>query len=239
MKKVIAVLLAALPMSVWAGEDLSALLKAKTQAFSDAGQEGKGAVMGAMLADDVVFVNEGGDIATKKDIVESAGPAQPGIERHIEVTDWSLTPHGSTAVAKFVDVLTQKIGAQTVQYKFLSTEVWQKKKGQWLMISSQTLALQQDPPAIALPDAVLDQYVGDYRMSDKFLYRIARDGDHLTGSMNGGTPVELRAEMRDLLFTPGQPRVRRLFQRDAEGRITGFISRREGRDTVLTREKLS
>ena len=94
------------------------------------------------------------------------------------MTDWSLTPHGSTAVAKFVDVLTQKIGTQTVQYSFLSTEVWQKKKGRWLMISSQTLALQQDPVAVTLPAAMLDQYVGEYKMSDNLIYRISRDGDH-------------------------------------------------------------
>ena len=238
MKKMIAVLLAVAPMSAWAGEDLSALLKAKTQEFSDAGQEGKGAVMAALLDDQVVFVNEGGDIATKQDIVSSASPPPPGVEKHIEVTDWSLTPHGSTAVAKFTDVLTQKIGAQTIEYKFLSTEVWQKKKGQWLMISSQTLALQQDPPAIALPAALLDQYVGDYRMSDKFIYRIARDGDHLTGSMNGGEPVMLQAELQDVLFSPGQPRIRRIFQRDAAGKITGFVSRREGHDMVLTRQGL-
>lgn len=239
MKKTIAALLTLLPMSVWAGEDLSALLKAKTQEFSDAGQEGKGAVMEALLDDQVVFVNEGGDIATKQDIVSSASPPQPGVERHIEVTDWSLTPHGATAVAKFVDVLTQKIGAQTVQYSFLSTEVWQKKKGRWLMISSQTLALQQDPAAVTLPETVLDQYVGDYKMSDTLTYHIARDGDHLTGSMNGGAPVVLAAEIQDVLFTPGQPRVRRLFQRDAGGTITGFLSRREGRDMLLTKQKLS
>jgi hypothetical protein len=238
MTKLIAAFLTLLPMSVWAGEDLSALLKAKTQEFSEAGQQGKGAVMAALLDDKVVFVNEGGDIATKQDIVSSASPPQPGIERHIEVTDWSLTPQGSTAVAKFVDVLTQKIGAQTIEYKFLSTEVWQKKKGQWLMISSQTLAMQQDPPAITLPAAALDQYVGDYKMSDAFIYHIARDGDHLTGSMNGGDPVEIKAELADVLFTPGQPRIRRIFQRDASGKITGFVSRREGRDMVLTRQGL-
>lgn len=236
MKKAFALLLTVLPMGAYAGEDLSALLKAKTQAFSDAGQEGKGAVMAAMLDDHVVFVNEGGDIATKQDIVDSAAPPQPGVERHIEVTQWSLTPHGSTAVAKFVDVLTQKIGGQTVQYSFLSTEVWQKEKGQWLMISSQTLALLQDPPAVVLPASVLDEYVGEYKMADGFLYRIAREGDHLTGSMNGGAPAELRAEMTDMLFTPGQPRIRRLFQRDQAGKITGFVSRREGRDMLLTRQ---
>jgi hypothetical protein len=216
-------------------EDLSALLKAKTQAFSEAGQRGDGKAMGELLDDHVVFVNEGGDMPTKREIVESAQPPQPGVQRAIEVTDWSLTPHGSTAVARFVDVLTQKIGDQTTVYRFLSTEVWQKEQGRWLMISSQTLALPQDPPAVALSQAQLDQYVGDYSMGPGFVFHITRDGERLLGAMNGGQPAEMKAEAVDVLFTPGQPRTRRVFQRDAAGRITGFASRREGHDVRLTR----
>jgi hypothetical protein len=38
-----------------------------------------------------------------------------------------------------------------------------------------------------------------------------------------------------VLFAPGQPRSRKVFQRDAGGRITGFADRREARDVVWTR----
>jgi hypothetical protein len=37
-------------------------------------------------------------------------------------------------------------------------------------------------------------------------------------------------EAPDVLFVPGQPRERRIFQRDGVGQITGFIERREGED---------
>ena len=40
-----------------------------------------------------------------------------------------------------------------------------------------------------------------------------------------------------MLFTPGQPRVRKIFMRDAQGHITGYLNRREGRDVVVTRVK--
>jgi len=40
-----------------------------------------------------------------------------------------------------------------------------------------------------------------------------------------------------VLFTPGQPRTRKIFQRDAQGRVTGFLSRREERDIVFKKEK--
>lgn len=46
---------------------------------------------------------------------------------------------------------------------------------------------------------------------------------------------ELRIEARDVMFVPGQPRSRKIFQRDAAGRITGFADRREGRDVAWIR----
>ncbi len=216
-------------------DSLSDLLKAKTEAFSEAGQAGDGKTMAALLDDNVVFVNEGGDMPTKREIVESAQPPQPGVKRKIEVTDWHLTPHGSTAVARFVDVVTQQVGNQKTIYKFLSTEVWEKKNGDWLMISSQTLALQQDPAAVKLTSAMLDQYVGNYALSPQMVFHITRDGDKLMGGMNDAAPTEMKAEAPDVLFSPGNPRLRRVFQRDAQGRVTGFASRREGIDLFLTR----
>ena len=44
-------------------------------------------------------------------------------------------------------------------------------------------------------------------------------------------------ELADVLFTPGQPRTRKIFQRDAQGKVIGFLSRREERDLVFTKER--
>jgi hypothetical protein len=46
----------------------------------------------------------------------------------------------------------------------------------------------------------------------------------------------LLAEVRDVLFIAGQPRTRKIFQRDAEGNITGFVDRRQARDLVWHRD---
>ena len=60
-------------------------------------------------------------------------------------------------------------------------------------------------------------------------------GDGLSASLAGGPSSILKAELRDVFFTPGQPRVRKIFQRDASGKVTGFISRHEGHDLVFKR----
>jgi len=38
--------------------------------------------------------------------------------------------------------------------------------------------------------------------------------------------------VRDVLFVPEQPRIRKIFQRDAKGKITGFVDRSESWDLV-------
>ncbi len=59
--------------------------------------------------------------------------------------------------------------------------------------------------------------------------------DGLTGGLPGKAGKPLRMESPDVFFVPGEPRTRRLFQRDATGRVTGFVERRESWDLRWTR----
>ena len=64
---------------------------------------------------------------------------------------------------------------------------------------------------------------------------IFRLGDELAVSANGAQTVRLKPEVRDVFFTPGSPRMNIAFQRDASGRITGYVNRRDERDLVFTK----
>jgi ketosteroid isomerase-like protein len=226
----------ATPTSTRAGEDIAALIKRQSQEFSDASASGDSAAFDRLLDDNVVFMNETGAIATKKDILASAKPPQAGFKQTLVQTDYAMQLHGNVAVTSFTDNSTVEFNGQTSHASYKSTEVWMKEKSGWRMISSQTLTVVADPPAATLASDVLDQYVGTYNASDKFVFAIARDGDHLTGSVNGGKPYPIFAELKDVLFSPGQPSMRRIFERDASGKITGFVVRRDGSDVLhLTR----
>jgi hypothetical protein len=154
---------------------------------------------------------------------------------HLVQTDLHVQLFGTVAVTSFTDVQTETAYGQTLHAKYRSTEVWLKEGSDWRMISSQTLALADDPPSVSLSDKDLDDYVGTYRGGPDFTFTIARNGHDLVGKQGANPPVAIKAELRDVLFTPGQPRVRRIFQRDAQGRIVGFIRRREGHDLVFKR----
>ena len=49
--------------------------------------------------------------------------------------------------------------------------------------------------------------------------------------------TKYQAEIRDVFFVAGQPRTRRIFTRDGNGRVTGFVDRREGEDVRWTRSE--
>ena len=116
---------------------------------------------------------------------------------------------------------------------FLSTEVWQKTDGRWLLISSQTMTKPKEPAAATLKPEDLDDYVGTYTANGATV-QIARKDAGLASSTNGAEATKLEMEARDVAFTPGQPRMRRVFIRDG-GKVTGFLSIRESGDVFFKR----
>jgi hypothetical protein len=101
------------------------------------------------------------------------------------------------------------------------------------MIGGQVLAERTDPPALILPTNQLAQYVGTYQLKDSEpTYRLKLMNGQLVGTRNGRKPAPWTAEAPDVFFIAGDPRIRKIFQRDGSGKITGFVERRESWDIV-------
>ena len=224
------------PSRATGAEDDASLLKRLSQQFSDASRTNDVPVLAKLLDEHVTFINENGEIGTKSDLV-SGPPSKPtpGVTMTLTQMNFKVRLYGATAVTSFTDHQAQNFHGQSLTQDFLSTEVWLKEAGHWKMISSQTLAEQTDPPAVMLPASVLDEYVGTYSAGPSFTVAIARSGDGLSLSANGGAATILKAELKDVFFSAGQPRVRRIFQRDANGAVVGYVSRHEGHDVRFTR----
>jgi uncharacterized protein DUF4440 len=213
-------------------EDVSTLLERQSQAMYDALIPANPKVWDDALDTDALITDENGVFMTKKQMVASVTPFPKGIGGHIVLTDWRVVRHGDTAVAAYVVDEHEDFHGQHLHALYRETATWMKEAGGWKRLAMQTIALQQDPPAVQLSDAALDQYAGRYRAAPDLVYAIARKGHALIAGVVGGKPAALKIEIADVAFTPGQPRVRKLFQRDSAGHITGFLSRREGRDVV-------
>lgn len=223
------------PATAASTNDVSSLLLKMTQEFSDAGQRGDGPTMARMLDDRVVFINEGGDIATKQDMVQGAVPPATGVSIKMTVTDWNCVLHGNVAVASFVDDQIVNTAGELMHAKYRSVETWINSNGDWRMIGSETIALQDDPPSVALSPAALDEYVGSYRSAAGTIFSFNRKGAELNASIGNGKPAMQRAEVKDVFFTPGRARMRKVFMRNETGAVSAFAYRREGHDTVFKR----
>jgi ketosteroid isomerase-like protein len=232
---VVALPILLLSVSSLRAEDVAKLIERQSQEFSDASASGDAATIAKYLDEHVIFMNETGEISDKKGIVDGTQPTPKNIQRKLTQSDFKVEVHGDVAVTSFTDNLDQQLYGQTLKIKYLSTEVWKKEGAAWKMISSQTMTKPDDPRTVTLPAAALDEYVGTYEATPAFKMRIAREGDGLVGITNDGKPYPIKAELRDVLVTPGQPTLRRIIQRDANGKVSGLISRRDGHDFVLKR----
>jgi ketosteroid isomerase-like protein len=214
-------------------DTVSALLKRQTQALLDARARGDRAAATRYLDPSLLVVNADGDVSGRRNFPVGA-PATPpmGSVPTITLTDWVVHHSGDVAVASFTADEAIRDGGPDVHRKFISVDSWVKRGSGWHLLGSQTIRLNQDPPAVTLPPEELDRYVGAYAAGPGAIVTIARDDRGLTLSTNGAKPISYVAESRDDFFVPGQPpgspRTRISFQRDAGGRITGYVSRTPG-----------
>jgi hypothetical protein len=215
--------------------DTAAVLRAQTQALLDAVAIGDTKVWDRYLDPGVVYLSEAGEIQTKAQLLDELKPLPAGITGKIELGRFEVKQFGDTAVVIHVDEEFENYFGHEIHAQYMNTATWRLGGDGWKLIAQQVYASLLDPPAIALPAAQLDDYVGMYQLTDAIGYAIRRDGDHLVGERTGRPAQPLRVEARDVLFVPGQPRSRKVFQRDAAGRITGFADRREARDVVWIR----
>lgn len=227
-------LLATLASATHAADCRGTGLLEKTQRFSDLGQQGDGKGIAKLLDDDVIFFNEAGDRGTKRDLASGGSGPPKGISVAMKVEDFDCRRHGDVAVASFID--HQRItGLVQSDARFRSVETWLKEGAAWKMIGSETIALPDDPPAIQIPAAILDEYVGTYRNETGQTYVFTREGDQLLASVDGSPATPQRAEVLDVFFTPGSARFRKIFERDQAGRVVAFVNRHEGHGRLFKR----
>lgn len=206
------------------------------QELMDATSSGDAAVWDRLLDPDCLYVEEDDTVKSKADMLKEAVPLPKGISGTIKVELLRFHSDGDIATAVSRDHETENYFGQVLHAEYLSTSTWRHEHDGWRLIAAQVLAEPIDPPAVSLPAPQLAEYAGTYGLKDSDVsYRVSFDGHELKGGRQGRPPAVLKAELRDVLFVAGQPRIRMIFQRDLSGHITGFVSRREGRDVVWIR----
>jgi len=237
MRKLVFATFLALAAAPASAATVSDLLKHQTQELFDAVGNGDSTVWEKYLDADLSYLDENGVLTGHKDTVAQIQPLPKGISGDIKVVNWVDHDFGDTHVTSFDCDEHEDFHGQKLHALYRSLGTWRKTPGGWKLVAMQTIAGQLDPPVVTLPPDVLAEYAGEYEVGPDLHITIALANGELTSSSNGGKPSPLRVELKDVLFTPGQPRVRKIFVRDAQGRVTGYLNRREGRDVVVRKVK--
>lgn len=214
---------------------VEAELRRDTQALLDAVAPGDTAVWNRLLDSAAIQVDENDVVRNKKEIIASLQPIGPGLTGHLDIDAFRLVLRGPVAVVTHEDREYLDYHGQIIRSRFRFTDTWFKESGGWRQIASQVLAVQKDPPAIRLDQAALCSFAGRYAMTDSIVATMRCAGDSLVMVRAGRPDRTFLPEARDVFFEPGEPRTRRIFLYDAQGRITGFVDRREERDVAWKR----
>lgn len=218
-------------------DSMTATLRAKDQALLDAIAPGDKKVWEAALASEAVYVDESGTILDRKTFLDQLTPLQAGASGKLEIANYRAHISGDLATVIHLDDEQETYHGQSLTAQYLTTETWRRDGDEWKLYLVHTYAVLKDPPAITLPEKELRQYVGEYSAAPDLTYVIRFDGQRLVGGKKGASSKPLDVEVRDVLFVPGQPRIRKIFQRNESGRITGFVDRRESWDLVWKKKR--
>jgi len=209
--------------------ELERQLRNIDQALLDAYAPGDVKVWEAALAADAVYVDENGVIMDRSQFLKQLTPLPTGVSGNIRIDSYQLTLEGNVAIVVHTDGEEEFYHGQTLHARYLTTETWVRNDKDWKLLLLHAYAILNDPAEISLSSAELDSYTGKYTAGD-LAYWIRRDGDRLVGFRDPASPTQLCAEVRDVFFVRGRTRSRKIFQRDSNGKVTGFADRREGVD---------
>jgi hypothetical protein len=210
-------------------------LQQATQALVDGFAPGDRAVWERYTDPSFVYVTENNEVQSRARMLEELKPLPPGYSGQIAVTEFHCRDFGRFAVTTYVMDEHENVEGQLLHAHYRESDTWRMTARGWRLVAGQAFAILQDPPRTQLPPERLTDYEGTYDMSATTHAQIRREGDHLVAERAGREPQQLVPESPDVFFTPGRPRTRRLFTRASDGRVVGFVDRREGVDLVWKR----
>jgi hypothetical protein len=218
-----------------ASPELVRMLRHKDQALLDATAPGDRATWDKTLSADAVYVDENGAILDRATFLKELEPLGEGVSGHISIVKYDVRVRGSTAlVVEKIDERENYYG-QELHADYLLTETWFHDRNDWRLALVHAYVVAKDPPALTMAPAALQAYAGHYTLMKGVTYDIKLEQGHLAGSRDGKTFRTLLCESPDVFFVAGQPRIRKVFSRDAHSNVISFVDRREGEDVIWTR----
>ena len=200
------------------------------QEMLDAIAPGNAEVWRRYLHERVILVDENGTVRTKAEMLEELAPLPPGLVGNLKVDTFKVETHGDVAVLAYEAQEHLDYHGQILQSRYRINDTWLKTGQGWQLLAEQVAAVLKDPPSVKLTQQQLCEYNGSYSMTADIVTTLKCTQDGFAAERTGRPATQYLAEMPDVFFVAGQPRTRRIFVRDAQGKVAAFVDRREGED---------
>jgi len=211
-------------------------LRRMTQELLDAIAPGHVEVWQRYLHERMTHVDETDTVRNKAELLDTLQPLPKGLVGSIAIDSFKAEIEGDVAFVTHEDQEHLDYFGQVLRSRFRSTDTWLRTADGWRLFGEHTMAVLKDPPSIALTPRQLCEYNGSYALTPDIVANVRCEQDGLTVERTGRPAAKYFAEAPDVFFAAGQPRTRRIFVRDAAGRIVGFVDRREGEDVRWTKQ---
>jgi ketosteroid isomerase-like protein len=223
------------PVKPQSQAEAEAEIKRIAQELLDAIAPGDKAVWERYLDDAFVMTDEEGNVSTRKAFLDALRPLPQGFSGSIQLSDPVVRLSGDVAILTHLDLEEETIFGQELHARFRSTDTYVRRDGRWKLLASQVMVIPDERKTAAVDPALYDDYVGLYQLSPTVRYQVTREGNRLFGQRTGRQKEELLPESETSFFLPGTWRGVKIFARDASGRVTHIIDRRDNRDLVWKR----
>lgn len=216
-------------------DSATAQLARIAQALMDAVAPGDTATWNRWLAADGLFTDENGRTRTRAEVLAELGPLPPGYVGHIRVANPRAVVAGETAVLSYDALEDLTLYGQRLDTRFHSTDTFVRRGGEWRMVGQQVQVLPAELRPVAVDPASFDALAGTYELGSGVTIEVRREGGRLMAQRTGRPAEELLPIGRDRFVRRGSPRGERFFVRDAAGRVTSMVDRRDNLDLVWRR----
>ena len=189
------------------------------------------------LAEDAIYTDENWQIQTKKDLVEGLRPLPTGYSGSIRMANVQSRISGDAAVLSYRALEEETVFGQKLTPTYLVTDTWFRRDGRWLLIASHVIVMPSERKAASIRPEQIDSILGEYELTGDVTYTIAREDGKLIGQRTGRAKEELLPADDHTFFRKGSIRGEKVFVRDANGRVTQMLDRRENNDLVWKKVK--
>jgi Domain of unknown function (DUF4440) len=203
----------------------------RTQELVDAIAGGNQTPWKTYVAEDTIYSDETGKIMDKPALIANVAPLPSGYSGTIKVVKPQSRIQGETAVLSYDLDETETVFGQALHARYHGTDTWLLRNGRWQIIAGQMLRYYEDPATGKIDPSNLNDFVGTYELAPSITLTVSRDGDQLYSRRGSAPKAILEPESPDLFFRPGIEG-RRLFHRNATGKIDALIDRRNNEDLI-------